>query len=264
VWNDPTVDWTSVDLAVIRSCWDYTACRAEFVAWARSVPRLANPADVIAWNTDKRYLREIASAGIPVVPTTWLAPDEHWSAARTGEWVVKPAVSVAALDSGRYLMSEPSQRRMATAHVRRLQDTGRAVMVQPYLDAVDTDGEMALIYLRGAFSHAVRKDAVLHGPDTGMDRRFTEDGYRIRRRQPTQEQLELAESVLGAVPGGSDRLLYARVDLIPGPAGHALLSELELTEPSLFLARAPGSIDRFANAINSWMHPRVAASYPSA
>lgn len=65
VWDDPAVDWDEVDLAVVRSCWDYCARRCEFLAWAARVPRLANPADVLSWNTDKRYLVDLATAGVP-------------------------------------------------------------------------------------------------------------------------------------------------------------------------------------------------------
>jgi hypothetical protein len=57
VWDDVTVNWTRFDLVVVRSCWDYVARRAAFLEWARRVPLLANPAAVLTWNTDKRYLR---------------------------------------------------------------------------------------------------------------------------------------------------------------------------------------------------------------
>ena len=72
VWDDPGVHWAGFDLAVIRSCWDYVPRRGEFVAWASRVKRQANPAEVIAWNTDKRYLADLADGGVPVVPTTWV------------------------------------------------------------------------------------------------------------------------------------------------------------------------------------------------
>ena len=72
VWDDPAVDWATFDLAVVRSTWDYPARRSEFLDWTRTVPRLANPADVIAWNTDKRYLGELSAQGVSVVPTDWL------------------------------------------------------------------------------------------------------------------------------------------------------------------------------------------------
>ena len=74
VWDDPTVDWASFDLVVLRSSWDYAPRRSEFVAWAQSVPRLVNPADVVTWNTDKSYLVDVAAHGVPVVDTRWIAP----------------------------------------------------------------------------------------------------------------------------------------------------------------------------------------------
>src|SRR3982751_4667723 len=64
VWDDPSVDWASFDLAVIRNTWDYPARRSEFLAWTRRVPRLVNPAEIVAWNTDKRYLRDLSEAAI--------------------------------------------------------------------------------------------------------------------------------------------------------------------------------------------------------
>ncbi|MDL2335376.1 MAG: hypothetical protein QFC55_05035, partial [Chloroflexota bacterium] len=72
VWDDATVDWAAFDLVVIRSTWEYASRRDEFVAWTRSVPRIVNPANVVAWNTDKHYLRDLAAAGVPVVPTDWI------------------------------------------------------------------------------------------------------------------------------------------------------------------------------------------------
>jgi glutathione synthase/RimK-type ligase-like ATP-grasp enzyme len=258
VWDDPTVNWAGFDLAVVRSCWDYVPRRAEFLAWAQGVPRLANPPEVLAWNTDKRYLRELAAAGVPVVPTTWVAPGQPWTVPERGELVVKPAVSLAALDSGRYRLGDPQQRRLAVQHLRRLQAAGRVVMVQPYVHAVDTDGETALVYLGGRFSHAIRKGAVLDGPDTGVDRRFQHDGgLDLRLCRPTVAQRRVADRVLAAVPGGPERLLYARVDLVPDLDGRPLLMELELTEPQLFLGHAPGVADRLAAAITAWTRQPV-------
>ena len=72
VWTDAGVDWAAYDLVLVRSTWDYAPLRDEFVAWAHrvgSVTRLANPADVIEWNTDKVYLRALDDAGLPVVAT---------------------------------------------------------------------------------------------------------------------------------------------------------------------------------------------------
>lgn len=253
VWNAPGVDWTAYALAVLRSPWDYAPRRGEFVAWAATVPGLANPVDIVLWNTDKRYLRALFAAGIPTVPTTWVDPGDVWSPPAVGEYVVKPAVSAGSKDTGRYDLADPDHRRLAGEHVGRLQAAGRLTMVQPYLAAVDTLGETALLFLGGpdglAFSHAIRKGPLLTGPDLGMEGLYKEET--ITARRPTDAEQALARQVLAAVPGGADRLLYARVDLIPGPAGTPMLIELELTEPSLFLGYAEGAADRLADSIAS-------------
>ncbi|MGC4896051.1 ATP-grasp domain-containing protein [Micromonospora sp. DT31] len=251
VWDDPAVDWSGYDLVVLRSPWDYALRRDEFVAWARTVPALANPADVVAWNTDKRYLAELPDAGVPTVPTVWVAPGQGWATPSAGEHVIKPAVSAGSQDTGRYDLADPEHRELALAHVRRLSDAGRVTMVQPYLGAVDTAGETALLFLAGpdglAFSHAIRKGPMLTGPDRGEAALYKEE--RIDARAATAQQRAVAGRVLAAVPGGADRLLYARVDLIPGPDGAPVLVELELTEPSLFVGYADGAPDRLADAV---------------
>ena len=102
VWDDPAEQWGHFDLVVVRSTWDYTERRDQFVAWARSVPRLANPAEVLEWNTDKRYLGDLAEAGVPVVPTTWIGPDDAVALPGEGEFVVKPTVGAGARGAGRH------------------------------------------------------------------------------------------------------------------------------------------------------------------
>jgi glutathione synthase/RimK-type ligase-like ATP-grasp enzyme len=251
-WSDPGVDWSGFDLVVLRSTWDYARRRDEFVGWAAGVPRLANPADVVRWNTDKRYLSALASAGVPVVPTEWVAAGDAWALPEAGEWVVKPAVSAGSVDTGRYASAEASHRSLAASHVGRLQAADRLVMVQPYLPAVDTEGETALLFLGGVYSHAIRKGPLLDGPEVGVDGLYKEET--ITPREPSPAQLAVAASALAEVPGGSDRLLYARVDLIPGPDGQPLLIELELTEPSLFLGTSDGAAARLAEAIAARIH----------
>jgi hypothetical protein len=247
-WDDPAVDWASYDLAVLRSPWDYPARRAEFVAWARRVPRLANPADIVEWNTDKHYLSELSAAGVPATPTTYVEPGTSWVPPAPGEWVVKPAVSAGSHDTGRY--SLPADIEAARALVTRLTAAGRTVMIQPYLSAVDTAGETSVLCLPDVsgeltYSHAIRKGPLL----TGTGERTGEYREAITSRIPDEAQLDVVRRVLKVIPGGAERLLYARVDLIPGPDGAPMLLELELTEPSLFFRHAEGSADRLADAI---------------
>lgn len=247
VWDDSSVDWSRYDLVVVRSCWDYVPRRDEFAAWARSVQRLANPADVIVWNTDKRYLDELGRAGVPVVPTTWVGPDDDPALPDDGQVVVKPSVGAGSLDTGRYDLAAPGEHDLAVAHVRRLQAAGRTAMVQPYLTAVDTDGERSLLVLGGEVSHSITKGAMLAGPDERVDGLYRPET--ITPRTSTAAEHEVALAALRAVPGGPERLLYARVDLIDDDDGDPRVLEVELTEPSVFLGHAPGSAERFARAI---------------
>jgi O-ureido-D-serine cyclo-ligase len=157
------------------------------------------------------------------------------------EFVVKPAIGAGSRDTQRYGRAE---RAIAQAHARRLLDEKRSVLVQPYLDQVDANGETALIFFDGVFSHAIRKGPLLargEGPTQALF--ATED---IVAREPGTAEFDVAHRALEAIPFG--RLAYARVDLLPSPDGPRLL-ELELTEPSLFFAHAAGSADRFAAVV---------------
>ena len=236
VW-DSGADWATYDLVVVRSTWDYDRRREQFLAWAASVPRLANPADVLAWNTDKTYLQALASAGVPVVETTWLVPGDVFTPP-AGPYVVKPTVSAGARDTAAYDGGAD-----ATAHVQRLLAAGRPVMLQPYLPQVDVLGETSVLCFEGEVSHAASKSALLQvgaGVRNDIDSRAF-----VTPAEPTRAQVDLAKAALAVV---GQPLLYARVDLVPGPDGPLLL-ELELTEPSLFLRHAQGATARFAAAV---------------
>jgi hypothetical protein len=246
VWDDPAMDWTN-ELAVVRSTWDYTLRAEQFLAWTRSVPRLANPAAVIAWSADKIYLADLAAAGVPIVPTEWAAPRESVEFPTEGEFVVKPSVGAGSRGAGRFAADDRSA---ALAHAASLHAAGRTVLVQPYLSAVDTRGETALLYFAGEFSHAVSKGAMLPEgtvhPWSGHSLYVEE---RIDRRMATDAELAVGAKALGVLRErfGGD-LLYVRVDLLPAPEGPVVV-ELEVAEPSLFLSYGDGAADRFAAAI---------------
>ena len=252
-WDDSQVDWSRFDLVVPRSAWDYAERLPEFLAWAEHVTRLTrlvNPLAVVRWNTDKHYLGELARAGAPVVTTWYLEPDddagptldEFLAAHGCRELVAKPAVGAGSRDARRH---ERGNRAEILAHVGPLLAAGRSVMLQPYLESVDREGETALMYIEGRFSHAIRKGALL--PAGGPSTAALFAAEEIVARTPGPDELAAAERVLGAMPFG--RLLYARVDLLRDAAGAPRLLELELTEPSLFLSHAPGSAEHFARAL---------------
>jgi hypothetical protein len=254
-WADPSVDWAGADVVVVRSTWDYAPRRDEFLAWAHrveAVTRLHNPAAVLAWNTDKRYLAELAAAGpggrgVPTVPTAWAAGPGELPAA-LGRWdgdvVVKPVVSAGARDTARFA---PAHRDAARALATRILDSGRPVMVQPYLTRLDDEGETGLVYLDGAFSHAFGKGALLTGRPLVPGLFAAET---ITARTASASQRAVGDAVLAAV---CDRVgavpLYARVDLVPADDGAPVVLEVELTEPSLNLPVGPGAERRLAAAI---------------
>jgi glutathione synthase/RimK-type ligase-like ATP-grasp enzyme len=255
-WTDPAVDWSAYQATVIRSTWDYTVRREQFLAWAETVPRLHNPVEVLRANSDKRYLADLAAAGIPIVPTEFFAPGEPVRLPAGTEFVVKPSVGAGSMGAGRF---PPDTAAPALNHAEALQALGRTVLVQPYLADVDAAGETALIFLGGRFSHAARKSALL-APDTSYlldgDELFLIET--ITPRQPTAAELELAERVHAELTEAlPEPLLYARIDLLPSPDGPRVL-EVELIEPSLFLAHADGAAGRLAAAIAD----RVGAGKP--
>ena len=257
-WDDPGVDWGGFDAALLRSTWDYTERLVEFLAWADRASKLTalvNSPAVVRWNTDKHYLRDLARGGVPIVPTRFVEPgaDEaralegFLAAERAEEWVVKPAVGAGSRDAARYARGdEPA----AGAHIERLLQAGRSVMLQPYLSQVDRHGETALIYFGGRFSHAIRKGPLLRRGNAPPDGLFAAE--HITPRTPAAEELQVAQRVLGALPFATP--LYARVDQIRSADGTPLLLELELTEPSLFFAHAPGAAARLASRLCAQLH----------
>jgi glutathione synthase/RimK-type ligase-like ATP-grasp enzyme len=235
IWDDATVDWRAFDLVVVRSTWDYPDRREEFLTWAGTLPHVLNRPEVLRWNTDKRYLQVLS---VDVTPTTFVEPGSPIEIPDT-PFVVKPAVGAGSIGAARYAAGDAQ----AAEHVSALHEQGKTVIVQPYVEAVDSEGEVALMYLEGVFSHAVRKEALLAvgaGPGSGL---YLEE--KLTGVEPSREELLLGEQTLEALPFERDGLLYARVDLLPGP----LLLEVELTEPSLFIGYAEGAAERFADAI---------------
>ena len=244
-WDDPTVSWGRFDAVLLRSTWDYMDRLPEFLAWCdrvQSLSRLWNQPEVVRWNTDKRYLGELAARGLPVIESHFLAPgDDPASLPDLEEFVVKPTVGAGSRDAQRYQRSE---REAAIAHVRRLLDAGRHVLVQPYLHAVDEHGETALLFFEGRFSHAIRKAPLLRRGEGPTRALFKEE--HIQPREPSDAEHALAAAVLASLP--FETLVYARVDLLPSATGPQLL-ELELTEPSVFLPYGEGAAARFADVL---------------
>lgn len=251
-WDDSTFDWSSCDAVIVRSTWDYHRHIDGFLHWlddVSRVTRLENPGDVLRWNIDKRYLAELGASGLPVIETLFVEPETvSWTEvvdamAARGDVVVKPAVSAGSNDTQRHGTAVS-----ARAHIDELLARGRVVMVQPYLDRVDAESETGLVYIDGEFSHAFSKGPMLAAPGNAVGDLYLEE--KIGARTPTATQRELGDRVMALLLERWDRLLYARVDMLPTDNGPVII-EVELTEPSLYLHLDDGAPARFASAIAS-------------
>jgi glutathione synthase/RimK-type ligase-like ATP-grasp enzyme len=259
-WDDARVEWGGFDAALLRSAWDYTERLSEFLAWVeRTAARTAllHPPAVVRWNSDKHYLAQLAQLGLPTVASRFCEPhqdpapvlEQFLAQQQEAEVVVKPAVGAGSRDTRRHPRAALPQ---ILAHMRALLGARRSVLLQPYLPSVDRDGETALIYLDGVFSHAIRKGPLLPSGAPATAALFAAE--EITPRAAGADERAVAERILAALPFGT--LLYARIDLIRGAAGEPRLLELEITEPSLFLAHAPGSAGRLAAATLQRLAPR--------
>jgi hypothetical protein len=250
-WDDPGIDWHAYDRVVIRSTWDYTLRPREFLAWCAGVgTRLRNSPELVAFNADKRYLEQLRCA---TVPTLFLPPGDPLPTLR-GEMVVKPNVSGGARETGRF---SPATHALAYELIDRIQASGRVALVQPYLPAVDAEGEAAIVFLGGEISHVLRKGPVLApdevaptvaagGPALAMLREDL-----VRAAEATPAELALARGVHAELADRFGPPLYARVDVARGTGDEPLLMELEAIEPRLYLHLSPGAAERLAAAVRA-------------
>jgi glutathione synthase/RimK-type ligase-like ATP-grasp enzyme len=244
VWDERGVEWGRFDLCLVRSTWDYHDKYSEFLTWTRrveSASALHNPAALIAWNSEKSYLRQLADAGVPTVPTLWVERgsdidleqalvEQNW-----GEVVVKPAVDLGAKNLHRVRAGDESQEALRAVLAR-----GNA-MVQPFLPSLESEGELSLIYIEGTFSHAVRKH-----PAKGDFRVQSIWGGTTTPAEAEPQHIEIAQRALAQL---SEPPLYARIDLVSDLNGNPALIELELIEPNLYLSTNRAAAKRLANAV---------------
>jgi glutathione synthase/RimK-type ligase-like ATP-grasp enzyme len=238
-WADESVDWDAFDLTVIRSTWDYPMAHDAFLAWTRSVPNLVNPPDVVGWNSVKRYLDDLAAAGVPTIPTTYATAGTD-AVLPEGAVVVKPTVAGGSRGAARFGADEPGA---ARTHVDTIAALGLEAMVQPLVASVAEVGETDVIVFDGVVSHAVVKHAPLGRTATDLPTGPLE----VEVVDPRDDQLAVVHAALAAVPFAGP-LCYARVDLVTLDRGPAVI-EVELIEPFLFLDSHPSAAGRFAASL---------------
>lgn len=255
-WSDPSVDWSSFDVALLRTTWDYAHQVPAFVAWAERAAtqtRLLHSAAVVRWNARKTYLRDMEDKGIAIAPTQWL--DEHtdlsalraqllaWSSPKG---FIKPVMGQTARETLRFTTDEAGVDE-AMAHLTRLLPV-EPMMLQPYLPAVEQEGELSLLWLGEGWSHGVRKVPV------PGDYRVQDDFGAHDEPLPMSEELvAFGDRVMAAARAclGDEALLYARVDVLRMPDGGLVLNELEIIEPSLFFRHGPDAAAQLADGLLS-------------
>jgi len=244
VWEDRLYPWSSAGVCVLRSVWDYAFRREAFVASVTRIARMTsvwNGIELVRWNTHKAYLKDLEAWSIPIVPTVLLKRGSRsvladvlgsrgWERA-----ILKAAVA----QTGRYaLLVSAETLDRGQAHLDRILPH-EDMLVQPYLESI-TEGELSITLVDGAITHAVEKRA-----PPGDFRVHVDFGGKERLREPSTAEREIALAALARMP---DRTLYARVDLVRGPAGPAIM-ELEVVEPDLFLRHSPEAVSRLAESI---------------
>ncbi|MEO8333542.1 MAG: hypothetical protein ABI664_01120 [bacterium] len=246
IWTDDAVNWEKYWGVVIRSTWDYHLRLDEFLAWLDRLESLDvkvfNAPALVRWNAEKGYLRDLADRGIATVPTRWVERGERVSLAdvlRATGWrnvVVKPSVSASAHKTWRMSADNVSERE---AEFASMVEGGR-VLVQPFLAAIQSEGEWSLLFYGDEYSHSVLKKPRL-------------DDFRVQQAHGgTSSVLESSGAVVQqahrALVAAGQASLYARVDGCVVD-GQFVLMELELIEPDLFLRAHPFAPSRLASAL---------------
>ncbi|HYF72847.1 MAG TPA: hypothetical protein VD864_08490 [Nocardioides sp.] len=247
VWDDLDVDWGAADVVAVRSAWDYTARLGEFLGWASGVgPALLNGADVFRWNTDKHYLVELQATGLPVVPTVAADTvfDVRAAADRFGLAVVKPRVGaggrgIEVVADGRIWLPTPEGHQGPW-------------VVQPLVESIHHDGETSVFIIAGHPVSQVEK--LPSATDIRVHERF---GGTMRSVEVSREAALLAaEAIATVVDLLGDEVVYGRVDMMRHQ-GRLVVSEIELTEPGLYLDVLPLNALPFADAIAARAIPRT-------
>lgn len=239
-WDEPDLAERGFDAALIRTCWDYTQRAEAFISTLevheRAGLRVYNASNIVRWNARKTYLRDLPSA----IETIWVdAVDTHvvaqaFDALDAAEIVVKPQVGAGSVATVRL-------QRNAWSDADLRDGPSGAAMIQPYLRAIETEGERSLVWFGGVFSHAIRKV-----PSQGDWRANIPGQTRFVAEAPPDQAMAVAEAARASAPGD---LLYVRIDVVLGDDGKWRVIEIEAIEPYLFLDFAPEGAGFFVDAI---------------
>lgn len=254
-WHETDVDWDEFDAVIIRSTWDYQKNPQAFFEVLTSISRssaiLENNLDLVRWNLDKTYLRDLSNQQIDIVPSLWKEFFDVQEYAHffeefsTDEIIIKPTISANAEDTFRIQRDDSDE----CAEKLRTIFSNRPFIVQPFLENIITEGEFSLFYFGDTYSHTILK-----APKKDDYRVQEEHGGRLQTVAPEEEMLTISEQILELL---HPTPLYSRIDLVRNQENKFLLMELELIEPSLYFNMDDESPDRFAEVFNRRMREKM-------
>lgn len=244
VWTEVDPGSVRHDAIVLRSVWDYHLEVDRFLAWVAAVAErttVFNDVKTIRWNSDKRYLFDLQSAGLPVPGMLLLERGctislDALLRPRFSKAVVKPTVSASAFET--HVVNLQNAQALEP-RINALLRT-RAMLVQDFVAEIETAGEWSLMFFGGEYCHAVRKI-----PQAGDFRVQAEFGGTHLCEEPGPSVRRLAQRVVDQFAANT---LYTRVDVVE--AEHQpLIMEVELIDPELFFPASPAAASRFADVI---------------
>lgn len=246
-WDNPSYEWQQTKSVLFRTVWDYFERFDEFWDWLEQVKtktRLINSYELIKWNIDKHYLRDLKNNDIQVVPTYFADRGNNISLqeiANLNDWkhiVIKPAISASAFNTYKITNDEIEQKEQLFHELLQTHD----MLVQPFFPTISELGEASLMVFGGKFTHAILKKA------KAGDFRVQDDfGGTVHDYNPTQEEIKFAEKVFQSC---TSLPIYGRVDIVWDSNKHIYLSELEIIEPELWIRNMPESANKIAEAVN--------------
>lgn len=247
-WRKPGVNWGQFDLVYLAAPWDYPEDPVEFLQVLEKIEAssatLVNNFELVRWNLEKTYLRDLQNRGAAIVPSLWYQRFEeenlpgYFAALACEKIIIKPVISTNA--SNTFLLDKAVEAESITALHKVF--SNRAFLVQPFMENIRKEGEFSLFYIDGVLSHAIQKI-----PKAGDFRVQEEHGGNIIAAEPEDRLQITADALMQLV---KPTPLYARADFVRGQDSGFLLMELEMIEPSMYLRMHDKAPQRFARALS--------------
>lgn len=245
-WDNAEFDWSTTKMILFRTTWDYFDRFEEFFEWlnvVRTKTQLINSYDLIQWNIDKHYLRDLQQKDIKIVDTYFIEKGDQRSLVEILEhcqWkdaILKPAIAGAA----RHTYKIHSENAETHAPIFKDLIQNEAMLLQPFQHRVLTKGEVSFMAFGGQFSHAILKRT------KPGDFRVQDDfGGSVHDYTANEQEISFCEAVIRACP---ELPVYARVDAMWNEDNELCVSEVEMIEPELWMRNHPKAADAFAKAL---------------